>query len=466
MATLTFYGAAQEVTGSCHLLETPTIGRVLLDCGQHQGGDASDRQQSNPFAFAPASIDAVILSHAHLDHSGLLPKLVKAGFDGPIYCTHATRDLLRILLNDAAGLYERDLERENLRRKRSGKKPLKAEFSKKDVQQVLKQCQSVGYQTPVRIKDAQLCFYDAGHILGSAIVELKFSEQNQARTLVFSGDLGSSHSVLMNDPTVLKQADMVLMEGTYGDRNHKNRPDTLLQLEEILNQAWEKGGNILIPAFSVGRTQELLFHLGCLFYQGRLQNWQVFLDSPMAIEVTKVYDRWIHWLDDNDIRCLSDHDRHSLEKFLPALNLSVTPEDSMALNRIKKGAIIIAGSGMCTGGRIRHHIRHRIWQKNTTIIFTGFQARGTLGRLLVDGVKRIRLFNEEVVVKAAVETLGGFSAHAGQDELVQWITQFDNKPRVALVHGEAEALDALAHKLWQEHHIRCEVPMTGQSLAF
>lgn len=466
MATLTFYGAAQEVTGSCYLLESPAIGRVLLECGLHQGGDAVDRLRQERFDFNPSEIDAVILSHAHLDHSGMLPRLVKEGFDGPIYCTHATRDLLKIMLNDAAGLYERDLERENEKLKRSGRKTLRAEYRKKDVNTVLKLCQPSAYKKPVRLGHSTLVFHDAGHILGSAIVELTLQEQGKDKKLVFSGDLGNNDSVLMNDHTLMKQADIVLMEGTYGNRNHRDKQNTLQQLEEILHDAWQNNGTVLIPAFAVGRTQEVLFHLGCLYYQGKMDNWQVFLDSPMAIEVTKVYDRWIKLLDDEDIRCLNENDRYSLEKFLPMLNLSVKTEDSIAINRIKKGAIIIAGSGMCTGGRIRPHFRHRIWQKNTTVIFTGFQARGTLGRLLVDGVKKIRLFNEDIVVKARIETLGGFSAHAGQDALVNWATHFENKPDIVLVHGEPEALDSLAERLWKEYQIRARKPLVGQSIAF
>ena len=466
MATVTFYGAAQEVTGSCHLVTAPAIGRILLDCGMHQGGDLTDRVQSEQFAFDPTGIDAVILSHAHLDHSGMLPKLVRQGFKGPIYCTHATRDLLRIMLNDSVGLYQRDLERENLRLKRSGKKPIKAEYTQTDVNKVLKQCETVSYRKPLSIKGGTVSFHDAGHILGSSIVELKFTDKQQEKTLVFSGDLGNNDSVLMNEHAVLEQADIVIMESTYGDRNHRSKGDTLSQLETILNDTWDRGGSIMIPAFAVGRTQEILFHLGCLFYDGKLQNWEIFLDSPMAIEVTKVYDRWLHLLDDKDIKCLSDNDRSSLEKFLPALNLAVTPAESMAINRIRKGAIIIAGSGMCTGGRIRHHFKHRIWQRSNTVIFTGFQARGTLGRMLVDGVKNIRLFNEDIAIKSRIETLGGFSAHTGQDGLVHWASAFRNQPQLVLVHGESGALDSLAERLWQERQIKARIPEPGQSIAF
>ncbi|MEH6570538.1 MAG: MBL fold metallo-hydrolase [Halioglobus sp.] len=467
MATLTFYGGAQEVTGSCYLLESPALGRVLLDCGMHQGRDAVERIAQERFQFSPQSIDAVVLSHAHLDHSGLLPKLVHDGFDGPIHCTRATADLLDIMLHDSVGLYQKDLERDNIRRARRGKTPLIAEYEVADVEKALALCQGAMYQKPIPLgSSAQVCFHDAGHILGSSIVEIKLTEKGAEKTLVFSGDLGKTDSVLMNDPATLTKADVVLMEGTYGDRNHRNLDATLEQLEELLTEAWDAGGNVMIPSFAVGRTQEILFHLGCLHYQGKLDHWQVFLDSPMAIAVTKVYDRWLKLLDDQDIRTLSDNHRQSLEHFLPSLNLTVGTEESMAINRIARGAIIIAGSGMCTGGRIRHHFKQRIWQRNNTIVFIGYQAQGTLGRILVNGAKNIKLFGSQYAVKAKIETLGGFSAHAGQSELVEWISNFEHEPRVFLIHGDPKALDRLSQTLWEENNIRTTVPSPEQSIVF
>ena len=467
MGTITFHGAAQEVTGSCHLLESPAIGRVLLDCGVRQGGGALNRVQDEGFPFEPGSIDAVILSHAHLDHSGLLPTLVHQGFRGPIYCTQATKGLLRILLEDASGLYHRDLEHENLRRERSGREPLEEEYTEKDVAKVLDQCDTSTYRSPRQLSpDALLTFHDAGHILGSSIVELVLQEKGESRRLVFSGDLGKSDSVLMNDPATLEEADIVMMEGTYGDRNHRSMDNTLEQLEQILHETWERGGNVLIPSFAVGRAQEILYHLGCLYHAGKLDGWQVFLDSPMAIEVTQVYDHWMHILDSNDVRCLTQVGRESLAQFLPTLKLTNSPEESMEINRIKSGAIIIAGSGMCTGGRIRHHFKHRIWREHNTLLFIGFQARGTLGRLLVDGEKKIRLFGDEYMVRARIETLGGFSAHAGQSELLDWAHHFKTGPRMILIHGEAQALEALSLKLWETHGIRCTVPAQGDCISF
>jgi metallo-beta-lactamase family protein len=344
---------------------------------------------------------------------------------------------------------------------------IEEEYTEKDVERVLKLCETSPYRTPTKVgTEATLTFHDAGHILGSAIVELELVEKGNSRRLVFSGDLGKPDSVLMNDPAVLHDADIVMMEGTYGNRNHRSIDNTVEQLEEILRETWERGGNVMIPSFAVGRSQEIIYHLGCLYHAGKLDDWQVFLDSPMAIEVTQVYDHWLNILDSEDVRCLTKFGRESLQEFLPTLKLTNSSEESMAINSIKKGAIIIAGSGMCTGGRIRHHFKHRIWNEKNTVIFIGFQAHGTLGRRLVDGDTEFRMFGEEFVARARMETLGGFSAHAGQSELISWVCEFKNKPRVILVHGEATALDALSQKLWDEHGIRADIPAIGESIAF
>lgn len=467
MASITFHGAAREVTGSCHLIESPALGRVLLDCGMHQGGDAVDRIHDDAFSFRPDSIDAVILSHGHLDHSGMLPRLVNEGFNGPIHCTQATKGLLRILLEDAAGLYLRDLERDNLRRQRAGRQPIEPAYTERDVRRVLELCDGQRYRRSFRIgQDATLRFLDAGHILGSAIVELTLREEERDKKLVFSGDLGNSDSSLMNAPEQPATADIVLMESTYGNRDHRSMHETLAEFEEILHDTWQRGGSIMIPSFAVGRAQELLFHLGCMHQAGKLDGWRVFLDSPMAIEVTGVYDRWLHLMDEEDVRCLDESERRSLAGFLPSLSLCQSAEESMALNAIDEGAIIIAGSGMCTGGRIRHHFKHRIWRNNQTVIFAGFQARGTLGRLLVDGGRDFRMFGQDFHVKARIETLGGFSAHAGQSALVNWAAGFDNAPRLLLVHGEETAQDELARKLLQDKGISCEIPEQGDTTTF
>lgn len=467
MASLTFVGAAQEVTGSCYLVETPRT-RVLLDCGIRQGGDDVGRLNKARFPFRPESIQAVVLSHAHLDHSGMLPRLVHEGFAGPIYCTPATRNLLAVMLQDAANLYLRDVEWENRQRQRGGKREFEPQYTMEDVARVLELCEPVEYHVCVRVReDVEVCFYDAGHILGSSIVELKVNGNGNGggrQRLVFSGDLGAKDAVLMTEPEKLTEADVVLMEGTYGNRNHRARDETIEELAQVLTAAWKEGGNVLIPAFAVGRTQDILFTLGLLHHEGRLDDWKIFLDSPMAIEVTRIYDQWRDHLDRKDVHLMERHRGKTLEAFLPSLRLCTSVEDSMALNRISKGAIIIAGSGMCSGGRIRHHLKQRLWKPDTHLVFVGFQAQGTLGRALVDGAKNVRMFGQRFAVAAQVHTLGGFSAHAGQDDLVDWISSFTSKPRVQLVHGEPEALAALAARLWKDKHIAADIPAPGSSI--
>tara|TARA_R110000744_G_scaffold11265_8_gene34334 strand:- start:986 stop:2389 length:1404 start_codon:yes stop_codon:yes gene_type:complete len=467
MAIIYFWGAAQEVTGSCHLIESASFGKILLDCGMHQGGNSIDRIGDEGFPFNPASIDAVLLSHAHLDHSGMLPKLVHEGFTGPIYCTSETADLLVVMLQDSVSIYMGDLARENRRLARKGKPLLEPEYSEEDVMQVIAQCESQSYNKGLKLAEqTTVRFHDAGHILGSAIIELSFEERGEQKKLVFSGDLGNKSAVLMNDPSILTKADIVLMESTYGDRNHKSIDNTVSELKTILKDTENRGGNIMIPAFAVGRTQEILFYLGQLHQQGLLDNWQVILDSPMAIEVTRVYDKWFSALDSDEIEEASPNAHSILKDFIPRLFLSVAPDESMMINKIKKGALIIAGSGMCTGGRIRHHFKQRIWDSRNAIIFCGYQANGTLGRLLVDGLQHLKLFGDDYVVKAQIETLGGFSAHAGQNELVEWVSHFENNPKVVLVHGEPKAQEALAQKLWEDKNIRAVIPSLGQSLVF
>lgn len=440
---VTFYGAAQEVTGSCHLLESGGR-RYLLDCGMHQGEDRAE----DDFAFDAAGIDAVILSHAHLDHSGRLPLLVRRGFAGTIYCTTGTYALLKILLEDAVGLYLRDLEYKNLRRKRAGKPLLRPAYEQKDVARVLRLCQTLDYRETFAVSDeCQLTFFDAGHILGSSIVRLRLGRGEAAKTLVFSGDLGNPETSLMNDPETLDEADLVLLEGTYGNRDHRSFSETVAEFEQVLEDAKADNGSILIPSFAVGRTQEVLFQLGQLYHQGKLQGWQVFLDSPMAHAVTEVYDRLREQWNVEDSEVMRRYRGETLAKFLPCLRITESVEESMAINRIKSGAIVIAGSGMCTGGRIRHHLKHRLWRSNTHLVFIGYQARGTLGRILVDGVKNIKMFGQEFYVKAQIHTLGGFSAHAGKTQLVDWACAFKNRPRFYLVHGEPEPLQALTEAL-------------------
>lgn len=463
--SLTSFGGAQEVTGSCHLLAVAGQ-KILLDCGMHQGSDAVTRMKKEVFRFDPRQIDAVVLSHAHLDHSGLLPRLIKKGYRGPIYCTAPTRNLLAVMLEDAANIYFRDLEHQNLRRRRKGQRVQKPLYKMEDVLRSLEQCQALGYYQKVQVAEgANLTFHDAGHILGSAVVELNLRNDDHQATLVFSGDLGNEDSVLMRKPDVPVSADLVMMEATYGDRDHRPLADTIEELDELIGVAQQDGGVILMPSFAVGRTQELLFHLGQLYHQGKLEGWHVFLDSPMAIEVTRLYDQWLDTFDEDDQRRLRHQGARTLEDFLPILTLTPDVESSMQLNRLNGGAIIIAGSGMCNGGRIRHHFKHRLWRKDTYVVFAGFQARGTLGRQLVEGADFVRMFGERFVNNAKVYTLGGFSAHAGRSQLLQWAKSFPSQAHFRLVHGEPESLTALA-ELLEQNEIEVSISEPGVTHEF
>ena len=464
MAKLTFLGATAGVTGSMYLLETAES-RILLECGLVQGRYEEEQENEKPFPFDPASIDAVVLSHGHLDHSGRLPKLVNDGYRGPIYMTSPTLELLEILLKDSAFLSMRDAEWENKRRRRAGKEELEPLYTIEDVEQTLQLCKGQAYATPIEILgEVQLRYLDAGHILGSAIVELIIKENGKARKLVFSGDLGNSCAAILRDPVQVEKADVLLMESTYGDRNHRPMEETLDEFRDIIREATESGGNILIPAFAVGRTQEIIFRLGEFYQQGILNHQAVYLDSPMAIATTEVYHRYQDVFDTEDKAALRQARSGSLHSYLPVLRYSRTTEESMAINRITDGAIIIAGSGMCTGGRIRHHFKHNLWRRNAHVIIVGYQAIGTPGRALVDGAKRLRVVGEDVAVNATIHTLGGFSAHAGQQQLLDWIDAFHKpKPHTYLIHGEPDAKKALQHQL-HAMDIKAEIPELGKTI--
>ena len=447
-----------------YLLETAES-RILLECGLVQGRYEEEQENEKPFPFDPASIDAVVLSHGHLDHSGRLPKLVNDGYRGPIYMTSPTLELLEILLKDSAFLSMRDAEWENKRRRRAGKEEVEPLYTIEDVEKTLQLCKGQAYATPTEILEGvQLRYLDAGHILGSAIVELIIKEEGKARKLVFSGDLGNSCAAILRDPVQVEKADVLLMESTYGDRNHRPMEETLDEFRDIIREATESGGNILIPAFAVGRTQEIIFRLGEFYQQGILNHQAVYLDSPMAIATTEVYHRYQDVFDSEDKAALRQARSGSLHSYLPVLRYSRTTEESMAINRITDGAIIIAGSGMCTGGRIRHHLKHNLWRRNAHVIIVGYQAIGTPGRALVDGAKRLRVVGEDVAVNATIHTLGGFSAHAGQQQLLDWIGAFHKpKPHTYLIHGEPDAKKALQHQL-HAMDIKAEIPELGTTI--
>jgi metallo-beta-lactamase family protein len=439
-----FRGAAGEVTGSQYLLEFGER-RVLLECGIIQGGRNERARNAAAFGFDPRTLDAVVVSHAHIDHIGRLPLLVSRGYRGPIYATRATADLARIMLEDSASLAAADAERENRSRERRGDALIAPLYLLRDVADTLRLMQPLDYgERRDILPGLGLRFEDAGHIIGSAVVELVATRGSERRTLVFSGDIGPDDTPILRDPTPLHDADLVLLESTYGDRNHRSREETVRELGTILASARNSGGNVLIPAFAVGRTQEILFWMARHFDDWHLGEWQIFLDSPMATKVTELYKRHSELFGDSARSGVAD----GANPFrMPNLRLITDVQDSMALNRRAGGCIIIAGSGMCNGGRIRHHLRHNLWRENCNIIFPGYQAQGTLGRELVDGAAFVNVFGERIRVRAQRHTIGGLSAHADQGGLAAWYGHFRSRPPVVLVHGEDRAREGLAARL-------------------
>lgn len=466
MALLSFLGAIQEVTGSCYLLETRDGSRVLLDCGMHQGRRKDEEDNSKPFPFDPSSLNAVVISHAHIDHTGLLPRLTMAGYNGPIYATDATCELMELMLQDSAHIQESDAEWESKWRIRQGKPPVQPLYTIADVQKTLSQCRPLPYTQPLEVAPGiQVTFHDAGHILGSAIVELEIHDHHLTRHLVFSGDLGNTATPLMPDPATLSRADVVLMESTYGDRDHRPTQETLEELAEILQTAHREGGNVLIPSFAVGRTQDLLFYLGRFYQEGRLPQQVVFLDSPMAIHANAIYSHFGKNFDPADRALLQAKGVKRAEDWLPILRTTLTPDESMAINRIKSGAIIIAGSGMCNGGRIVHHFKHNLWREECHLVFPGYQAQGTLGRRIIDGASSVRVLHQRIAVRAKVHTLGGFSAHAGQSQLIDWVSHFDHHPELYLVHGELEKMQILKKVIHDRLDWVATIPEPGEQIA-
>lgn len=450
-----FLGAAGAVTGSCYLLRT---GRhtLLLECGQIQGRRADEQRNRDPLPVEISEIDAVVLSHAHIDHSGRLPLLSRQGYRGPVYTHHATRALCDIMLRDSAFLHEKDAEIENRKRARKGLRPVEPLYSQDDAERAVGQFRGMEYGEKREIlPGVSVRLNDAGHILGASIVELWLQAGASKCKLVFSGDLGYSEAPVMEDPATVEEADLVLMESTYGNRNHRSFEETLDELGSIFRNACENEGNVLIPAFSVGRTQDLLYLMAEHSSQWGLEDWQVFLDSPMAIGATEVYSRYRHLYGARLFR----EGGHA--PVLDNLLMSSTAEQSMAINRIKAGAIVIAGSGMCSGGRIVHHLKHNVWRPECHVVMIGFQAQGTLGRRLVDGADYVRIWQEAIRVEATIHTVGGLSAHADQSGLMDWYGHFHGHPPLYLVHGEQTAREALASAIEERYAIRPHLPVIG-----
>lgn len=451
-----FHGAAGEVTGSMHLVEAAGK-RILIDCGMVQGSPEAEARNFAPFPFDAAGIDALVLSHAHIDHVGRVPRLMLAGFDGPIHAQAATADLLPIMLLDAASLQENDADRSNRKRK-PGQPKAHPLYTRGDVRNVLQQVRPHPYDHRVTLfEGVELVFRDAGHILGSSILEL----WADGRKLVFSGDLGMRNAPILRDPAVVRTADLLLMESTYGNRNHRERDATVRELGEILDAAWCESGNVLIPAFAVGRTQELLYWFARHWNDWDMSRWRIFLDSPMASKVVQVYDHH-HALFDAEAREVW---RGTPNPFrLPNLRVTETAEESMAINRIHGGAIVIAGNGMASGGRILHHMRQCLPKRQTRMVFVGYQAEGTLGRRLVDGARWVRIHGHDVRVNAHRHTVGGLSAHADQQALLEWYAGFDPPPPLALVHGEDLAREALAGEIHERHGVQAVLARPGMAL--
>ena len=459
--TLQFLGATQEVTGSCHLL-TINGHQLLLDCGLIQGSKTAALHNYDAFEFDPSSIDAVVLSHAHIDHSGRLPLLVKSGFTGPIYTHKASTELCEIMLKDAAMLQRRDAERINKKRIRNKLPTIEPLFDEEDVDQAVKQLVPLPYGKKMSVlPQLKICLSDAGHILGSALVELWLGEGNAQKKLVFSGDLGRMGMPILNDPVKIDHADLVLMESTYGMRLHRNWDETIEELKKIFAATISGSqGNILLPAFSVGRAQELLYLFHLYAKEWDLSRWKVCLDSPMAIEATQVYLNNYPLMDDDFKRFTRQHPgQHPL---LSNIEFIQSTDESMLLNDISHGLIIIAGSGMCNGGRIRCHLEHNLWRRECDIIICGYQALSTPGRMLVDGAKYLNIHGQQIKVAAKIHTVGGLSAHADQAELINWYRNFSNAPPLILVHGEPDSQKALIKQLNSEEKFQPQAVLAVQ----
>lgn len=454
-----FHGADRGVTGSCHLVECAGK-RVLIDCGLYQGGHELNEENAAPFGFDAGAIDYVLLTHAHLDHCGRLPLLVKRGFRGEIITTAATRELARVVMLDAAHLQEEEANRQARKSARHGSaevpQPL---YTTLDALNTL-DCfgRIAAYDRPMELAPGlRATFLDAGHILGSASIYLQLEEDGRSRSVAFSGDLGNSGRPLLRDPVPPPRADAVVMETTYGDRLHKSLQSSVEELYQAIEDTFRRGGNVIIPTFALERAQELLYYLREGVEGGRLsKSMQVFLDSPMAISATEIFRRHPECFDPEAFAKFG----HGRDPFmLPGLHFTREIADSMDLNRISSGAVILAGSGMATGGRVRHHLKHNLWRQNSSVIFVGFAAKGTLARQIIDGAKTVHLFGEEIPVRARIHTINGFSAHADRDELLAWHHRV-GAPRTFLVHGEEEVMRQFGALL---ENTKVEMPTLGQA---
>lgn len=454
-----FLGAARVVTGSCYHLITDGL-QILVDCGMYQGKNA-DEVNRQPFQFDPGQIDVLLLTHAHLDHSGLLPKLVADGFKGDIVATAGTAELVEIMLLDSAHIQERDAEWMTKKSFRAGKdqiyQPL---YTEEDAKGVMPFVKKVNYMETLQLKSGvRYRFIDAGHILGSGSLEIWLNNGDEEKKIVFSGDIGKNDNPIINDPQHIDNANYVVVESTYGNRLHRGVEESIEEMVQAIKNTFKKGGNVLIPAFSVGRTQDILYILNRLVKQDRLPKLNVYVDSPLADKATKIYMAHPEYFDAEALTAFKFRSNEGMN-----LHFTTSIEESQKINRIKSGAIIIAGSGMCDGGRIRHHFKHNIWRPECSIIFTGFQVKGTLGRHIIDGAKSARILGEEMAIRAKTYTIGGFSAHADQKELLEWLGTITNRPKTFVTHGE-ESVSLEFEKVIQEKlGFETYVPHKGEEL--
>ena len=463
---ISFLGAAGTVTGSCILLEHNNT-RFLLDCGMFQGNKKLKENNYTDFAFNPADISFVLLSHAHIDHSGLLPKLVRHGFSGPIYTTSVSADLASVMLPDSAHIQETEVERKNRKGARSGQPALTPIYQMQDAYDAIQLLHSRDYrQTFSPADDISVTFYDAGHILGSAMAMIEYTENGSPKKLLFTGDIGRYDAAIVNDPTPITAADYLIMETTYGNRLHHDENMSAAQKQKFLaatiNDTFNRGGNVIIPAFAVDRCQDLLLELNVLLEEGLIQDCKIYVDSPLAVKATAIFHDHPEYFDQETLDIIRKYDRSPFQN--SNIVFSQTVEESQRINQIPSRAIIISASGMADAGRIKHHLKHNLWRSESTVIFAGYQAEGTLGRRLLEGDKLVRIHGQEIEVKARIIALRGYSAHADHNELCRWLDGFTDLPdKIFLVHGEQAARENFADILHSRYGAAAELPMQGQS---